>query len=60
MLTAFIRPNHIDELCSWGLIHLSPHCSSNYFVYSLFLYFRDRDESITTTPPIHHCGGRHR
>ncbi|HCH01072.1 MAG TPA: hypothetical protein DEV85_04165 [Vibrio sp.] len=41
LLTAFIHPPYlfikkvIDELCSWGLIHLSPHCNSNYFGYRL-------------------------
>ncbi|HBV77009.1 MAG TPA: hypothetical protein DEB62_11565 [Vibrio sp.] len=33
LLTALIRPNRIDKLCSWGLIHLSPHCNSNYSGY---------------------------
>ncbi|HCH02325.1 MAG TPA: hypothetical protein DEV85_10625 [Vibrio sp.] len=39
LLTAFIRPNHIDKLCSWGLIHLSPRCNSNYFGYVLNAVF---------------------
>ncbi|HCH00317.1 MAG TPA: hypothetical protein DEV85_00300 [Vibrio sp.] len=34
LLTAFIHPNHLGKLNSWGLIHLSPHCNSSYFGYS--------------------------
>ncbi len=44
LLTVFIRPNQIGKLCLWGLIHLSPHCSSNYFGYDelgLFLIIND-------------------
>ena len=33
LLTAFIHPNYIGELCSWNFIHFSPHCNSNYFGY---------------------------
>jgi hypothetical protein len=31
VLAAFIRPNHIVYLCSWGLIHLPPTCNSKLF-----------------------------
>ena len=29
----FSHPNHIVYLCSWGFVHLSPCCNSNYFGY---------------------------
>ncbi|HCH00795.1 MAG TPA: hypothetical protein DEV85_02755 [Vibrio sp.] len=46
LLTAFIRPpisfikKVLGKLSSWGLIHLSPHCNSNYFRYINQYYFR--------------------
>ena len=33
LLPACSRPSHIGKLCSWGLMHLSPRCNSNYFGY---------------------------
>ena len=30
-LPALSRPNHIGQLCSWGLVYLSPRCNFNYF-----------------------------
>ncbi|TRN26864.1 hypothetical protein DM784_06220 [Vibrio furnissii] len=33
MLAAFIHPNHIAYLCSWGLTHLPPTCNSKLFGY---------------------------
>ncbi|HBV77965.1 MAG TPA: hypothetical protein DEV85_05225 [Vibrio sp.] len=41
LLTALIRPNHLGKLSSWGLIHLSPHCNSNYFGDSDSSIFRN-------------------
>ncbi len=32
-LAAFFRPNHIVDLCSWGLIRLPPTCNINWFGY---------------------------
>ncbi|HCH02801.1 MAG TPA: hypothetical protein DEV85_13060 [Vibrio sp.] len=40
LLTAFIRPNHIGELCSWGLIHLLPYYNFNYFGYKTYIFFK--------------------
>ncbi|TRN17362.1 hypothetical protein DM586_00060 [Vibrio fluvialis] len=33
VLAAFIHPNHIAYLCSWGLTHLPPTCNSKLFGY---------------------------
>ena len=28
VLPAFAHPNHIEDLCSWGLAHLPPSCNT--------------------------------
>ncbi|EWS68260.1 hypothetical protein Y702_15605 [Vibrio vulnificus BAA87] len=37
MLAAFVHPNHIAYLCSWGFTHLPPTCSFKLFGYSCFI-----------------------
>ncbi|AUJ36712.1 hypothetical protein CJ424_02565 [Vibrio vulnificus] len=36
VLAAFVHPNHIAYLCSWGFTHLPPTCN-----FKLFGYKRD-------------------
>ncbi|OZT83532.1 hypothetical protein CIK04_17690 [Vibrio sp. 03_296] len=34
VLAAFVHPNHIAYLCSWGFTHLPPTCNSKLFGYT--------------------------
>ncbi len=33
VLAAFVHPNHIVYLCSWGFTHLPPTCNFKLFGY---------------------------
>ncbi|PWY33235.1 hypothetical protein VV86_14935 [Vibrio vulnificus] len=33
VLAAFVHPNHIAYLCSWGFTHLPPTCNFKLFGY---------------------------
>ncbi|PAR40595.1 hypothetical protein CGT77_09920 [Vibrio cholerae] len=42
VLAAFIHPNHIVYLCSWGFIHLPPTCNDKWFGHIKRLGIRKR------------------
>ncbi|ASK54918.1 hypothetical protein CEQ48_08980 [Vibrio tarriae] len=37
VLAAFVHPNHIAYLCSWGFTHLPPTCNFKLFGYKVLL-----------------------
>ena len=52
VLAAFIHPNHIVYLCSWGLTHLPPTYNSKLFghkisVYTATTYLRADNTSVS-------------
>ncbi|MVB80500.1 hypothetical protein D6U76_02450 [Vibrio cholerae] len=40
VLAAFVHPNHIAYLCSWGFTHLPPTCNFKLFGYKVLLISR--------------------
>ncbi|ARB80399.1 hypothetical protein B8T99_16510 [Vibrio cholerae] len=40
VLAAFVHPNHIAYLCSWGFTHLPPTCNFKLFGYKVLLILR--------------------
>ncbi|MGV3002691.1 hypothetical protein [Vibrio sp.] len=46
LLTAFIYPNRIDKLCSWGCIHLSSYYNFNYFEYIQMTFIEKNTQTV--------------